>query len=134
LKNNYNILWEKIIMKNIDERLSALKNSVFRNRFHLSSKDIIYIQEKGIETIERHAREMLEKRLKPKVIPNDGKQTPMKGHPVFVAQHATATCCRDCLKKWHKIEKDKELNDDEMAYCVSVIMKWINGELKNTGL
>ncbi len=121
-------------MKNIDERLSALKNSVFRNRFHLSSKDIIYIQEKGIETIERHAREMLEKRLKPKVIPNDGKQTPMKGHPVFVAQHATATCCRDCLKKWHKIEKDKELNDDEMAYCVSVIMKWINGELKNTGL
>ncbi len=25
---------------------------------------------------------------------NDGKQTPFRGHPVFTAQHATATCCR----------------------------------------
>lgn len=118
----------------IDEKLNHLKQSVFRSKFHLSSKDVLYIQEKGIETIKRHAYEMLEKRLKPKDIPNDGKQTPMRGHPVFVAQHATATCCRDCLKKWHKIAKDKELSQDEMDYCVGVIMRWLQLELQKIGL
>ena len=43
------------------------------------------------------------KRIAPKEPLNDGKQTPMKGHPVFIAQHATATCCRECTRKWHKM-------------------------------
>lgn len=48
--------------------------------------------------------------MAPKNIDNDGKQTPMRGHPVFIAQHATATCCRECLKKWHNIKKRKKFN------------------------
>lgn len=119
---------------NIDERLKDLQKSVFRSRFHLGSKEILYIQEKGLETIKRHAYEMLEKRLAPKDIPNDGKQTPMRGHPVFVAQHATATCCRDCLNKWHKIPKNKDLSQEELDYCVKVIMTWIEKDLHKIGL
>lgn len=116
------------------ERLKDLNKSVFRSKFHLGTKEIVYIQEKGLETIKRHAYEMLEKRLAPKEIPNDGKQTPMRGHPVFVAQHATATCCRDCLHKWHKIEKNKELSSDELNYCVDIIMLWIENDLHRVGL
>ena len=59
------------------------------------------------------------------VILNDGAQTPMKGHPVFIAQHATATCCRSCLYKWHKIAKNKELSSEEIDYIVDIIMTWI---------
>lgn len=118
---------------NIQERLSALSKSVFRNRFKLSSKDILYIQEKGLETIKHHAKDFILKRVAPKEILNDGKQTPMRGHPVFVAQHATATCCRDCLFKWHKIAKNKTLSEEEINYCVEIIMTWIKKELKSFG-
>ena len=86
---------------------SRLNNSKFRSSFHLKQKDIDYINEKGMETIMEHAREFIFKREAPAFIPNDGKQTPTKGHPVFVAQHATATCCRECIRKWHKFSREK---------------------------
>jgi exodeoxyribonuclease V alpha subunit len=54
----------------------------------------------------------------------------MKGHPVFIAQHATATCCRGCLEKWHKIMQGKELNQRQQDYVVKVIMTWINNQMK----
>ena len=92
-------------------------------------KDKEYIKEKGIEKIKEHAYTFINKRLAPKDIPNDGKQTPMKGHPVFISQHATATCCRNCLYKWHKIEPQKELNKEQIDYIVDVIMIWIEKEM-----
>ena len=49
-----------------------------------------------------------------------------KGHPVFLAQHATATCCRGCLEKWHGIEKGRELTASEQQYVVNIIMRWID--------
>ena len=89
----------------------GLGRSKFRSSFHLKQKDIDYINEKGLDTIREHAREFIAKREAPAVIPNDGKQTPMKGHPVFVAQHATATCCRECIRKWHKIQPGRAKSD-----------------------
>ena len=118
-------------MKQIDEMLYSLSKSKFRNSFHLKVKDKDYIKEKGLEVIEKHAYELLEKRLAPSYIPNDGKQTPMKGHPVFLAEHATATCCRNCLSKWYHIPKGRELNQEELDYIVSIIMAWIKREMEN---
>ena len=80
-----------------------LDNSKFRSSFHLKQKDIDYINEKGLDTIRQHAKDFIAKREAPAYIANDGKQTPMRGHPVFIAQHATATCCRECIRKWHKM-------------------------------
>ena len=62
------------------EHLSASK---FRSSFHLKQKDIAYIKEKGLDVIREHARDFIAKREAPAVIPNDGKQTPMRGHPVL---------------------------------------------------
>lgn len=62
-----------------------LGNSKFRSSFHLKEKDKEYVREKGLETIRQHARDFIAKREAPAVIPNDGKQTPMRGHPVFIA-------------------------------------------------
>jgi hypothetical protein len=105
-----------------------LGNSKFRSSFHLKQKDIDYIKEKGMDTIRDHARDFIAKREAPAVIPNDGKQTPMKGHPVFIAQHATATCCRECIRKWHKIQPGRELSQVQQEYLVDVIMTWIEKE------
>ena len=73
--------------------------------------------------------EIIFKREAPAFIHNDGKQTPTKGHPVFVAQHATATCCRECIRKWHKIQPGKELSRIQQDYLVDVIITWIQSEV-----
>lgn len=105
---------------------NALAKSKFRSRFKLTQKDKDYISQKGFEVIKSHAFDFISKRLAPTEIQNDGKQTPMKGHPVFIAQHATATCCRGCLEKWHKIPKGHLLSKDEQNYVVNIIMEWIS--------
>ena len=92
----------------IQNKLNNLKKSKFRNSFHLKQKEIEYINKKGIEEIKKQAYEIINKRIKPEIIENDGKQTPTKNHPVFIAQHATATCCRGCIEKWHHKKKNKE--------------------------
>ena len=106
-----------------------LGNSKFRSSFHLKEKDKEYVREKGLETIRQHARDFIAKREAPAVIPNDGKQTPMRGHPVFIAQHATATCCRECIRKWHKMQTGRELSQIQQEYLVDVIMTWIQKEM-----
>ena len=98
---------------NIDDILFKLSKSKFRSSFHLKEKDKEYIKDKGMDKIREHAKDFITKRLAPKVINNDGKQTPYKGHPVFISQHATATCCRNCMYKWHHIESTHILTDDE---------------------
>lgn len=112
---------------------TRLGNSKFRTSFKLKQKDIDYIHEKGLDTIRAHAADFIAKREAPAVIPNDGKQTPTKGHPVFIAQHATATCCRECIRKWHKIQPGKELSQIQQDYLVDVIMTWIEKELDANG-
>lgn len=117
-------------MDKIDLLLNSLSKSKFRGSFHLKAKDISYIEEKGIDKIKEHTLDFINKRLKSEIIPNDGKQTPMRGHPTFIAQHATGTCCRGCLNKIHKIENNKELTNEEINYICEVIMRWIKKEMK----
>ena len=103
--------------------------SLFRSRFHLSKQDREYVMEKGLPTIRKHAEDFVAKRLAPAVIPNDGKQTPMRGHPVFLAQHATGCCCRGCFFKWHHISAGRALTKEEQEYAVAVLMAWIEKQM-----
>ena len=114
-----------IQQKFVDEKLDKLSKSKFRSSFVLRKREKSYLEEKGLEKIEEHAFSFIKDRLGSKDLVNDGKQTPMRGHPVFVAQHATATCCRGCLSKWHHIGKDKNLSDKEVKFIVALIMEWI---------
>ena len=111
--------------------LDKLSKSKFRNSFHLKNKDILYIKNKGMEKIREHAYDFINKRIVDISNVTDGKQTPMRGHPVFIAQHATATCCRGCLEKWHHISRSKIMSKEDSDYVVEVIMSWINKEMHN---
>ena len=114
-----------------EEIFKKLSKSKFRSSFHLNKKMIDYTNEKGMDVIKKHAYDFINQRLRPKYIKNDGKQTPMRSvHPVFIAQHATGTCCRSCLYKWHKIPKNRELTDKEVDYIVSTLMHYIEIEVK----
>lgn len=118
-------------MQTIDEALAKLQKSKFRSGFHLTKKDIDYINEKGLDVIRTHAADFVAKRLAPAEIPNDGKQTPMRGHPVFVAQHACACCCRGCLNKWYRVPQGRALTRTEQQKTVNLLMAWIEKEYRD---
>lgn len=112
----------------INQRLAILATRPFRASFHLGSKEQAIVADKGMEVIRQHAADLIARRLAPAHPAKDGKQTPYRGHPVFVAQHATATCCRNCLLRWHRLPKGQELTAAEQDYVVEVIMIWIGRE------
>lgn len=120
-------------MRDLDDLFAALSRSPFRQRFRLGANDQLYLKSKGLPTIASHASDFVAKRLAPAEPHNDGKQTPMRGHPVFVAQHATATCCRGCLAKWHQIPKGSALTADEQAHVVEAIRRWLHQASSDQG-
>ncbi|WP_308235012.1 DUF4186 domain-containing protein [uncultured Prevotella sp.] len=113
----------------LTDLFARLSKSSFRSRFRLSVNDKEYISSKGLATIRQHAEDFVARRLAPAVIPNDGKQTPMRGHPVFIAQHATGCCCRGCFSKWHHIPAGRQLTIVEQQYAVAVLMAWIERQI-----
>src|SRR5580698_2146496 len=115
-------------MRDLHAVFESLAKSEFRRKFQLNLKDCAYLQDKGLAQILQHAEKFIEQRLAPDHPKNDGKQTPFRGHPVFVAQHATATCCRSCLAKWHGIQAGKTLSQEERQHVVDAIERWLRAQ------
>ena len=112
-------------MQTIDEALDKLEKSKFRSGFYLTKKERQYLEDKGPAVIRSHAEDFVRQKLAPADPPNDGRQTPMHGHPVFKAMHATACCCRGCLNKWYRVPLHKELTAAEQLKIVNLLMAWI---------
>ncbi|WP_419269094.1 DUF4186 domain-containing protein [Paracoccus sp. T5] len=120
-------------MADDNDIFDRLARSRFRSRFRLSAADRAYANNKGRSTVLSHARDFVALRLAPAHPRNDGRQTPMRGHPAFVAQHATGSCCRSCLQKWHGIASGRQMGDDEQEKVVALIMMWIDRQMKAQG-
>ena len=118
-------------MQSRQEALYKLSKSKFRSSFHLKQKEKNYIKEKGMDVIKSHACDFVRNKLAPAYPKNDGKQTPMKGHPVFIAQHACACCCRGCLNKWYKVPMGVELTEIQQEKIVNFLMDWIESEMNS---
>jgi hypothetical protein len=112
-------------VRDLNELFAALQQSSFRRQFALGAKERDYLAAKGQSTVHEHARGFVARRLAPAQPAHDGKQTPLRGHPVFIAQHATATCCRGCLAKWHGIAAGRPLSVEEQARAVAAIARWL---------
>jgi hypothetical protein len=119
--------------RSLDQRLDAISRQPFRAKFRLRGRELATAELKGPATMRWHAYDLIAKRVAPAEPVKDGKQTPYRGHPVFVAQHATATCCRSCLQRWHGIPKGRELSRAELVYVVDVICRWIEREVAGAG-
>lgn len=118
-------------MQTIEQAIEKLSKSAFRQKFQLKEKDFSYIERVGLEVIQQHAKDFVRLRLAPAFPDNDGKQTPMKGHPVFIAQHATACCCRKCLWKWYGVKIGYPLSDVQQEKIVNLLMAWIKKQVKH---
>ncbi|MFH5231092.1 DUF4186 domain-containing protein [Antrihabitans spumae] len=115
-------------MDELDARLQRIGQHHFRAKFRLRGRDRAVVDLRGIATVRKHAEDLIAARLAPAEPRNDGRQTPYRGHPVFVAQHATATCCRTCLARWHDIPAGRALANAERSYVVEAICRWIVGQ------
>ena len=115
--------------KIINDKLTALSKSKFRNSFHLRKYMLTDINRNGLEKIKKHTIDFIEEKLAPAYPYNDGKQTPTKNHPTFIAMHACACCCRGCLEKWHHIAQGKVLSSNEKNYIYCLLIEWINREI-----
>jgi hypothetical protein len=116
-------------MDDLDAVFARLARSSFRRRFRLGKQDLAYLEARGLPVVMEHARDFIGRRLAPAEPRNDGKQTPYRGHPVFVAQHATATCCRGCLAKWHGISRGRALDEGDKARILAVVERWLAAQL-----
>ena len=116
---------QAVSMHSYEEIAPRLAQSKFRSRFRLGRRELVCIAEKGFPVIEAQCREIIRRRLGPAVIPNDGRQTPWRGHPCFIAQHATGCCCRGCLRKWHGIPEGRALSDEEISAIAALLLGWI---------
>ncbi|CAN5198226.1 hypothetical protein BH20GEM2_BH20GEM2_11270 [soil metagenome] len=112
-------------MRHREEVFRALERSAFRRRFRLRARELAYLRSRGMETVLLHAADFVRERIAPAEPVNDGRQTPFGKHPAFLAQHATATCCRRCLEKWHHIPRGRPLRPDEQRYVVEVLGRWL---------
>ena len=120
-------------MRDLDQLFAALRRSRFRRGFTLRPQERSYLLAKGWPTVLEHARAFVAERVAVAAPSNDGRQTPFRGHPAFVAQHATATCCRGCLAKWHGIEAGRPLTADEQSHVVATIARWLELQLQRDG-
>ena len=109
-----------------------LSRSAFRGRFLLSGRERAYLEARGLDTVLEHGRKFVAERLAPAGPRNDGKQTPFRGHPVFVAQHATACCCRGCLEKWHGIPRGQALTPEQQDHIITVLECWLRTQTLTT--
>ena len=112
-------------MRDLDEAFAILAASAFRRRFRLQGRELAYLQTWGLPHVMKQAADLIRKRVAPAVIANDGRQTPWRNHPVFVAQHATGTCCRGCVQKTYDIAKGHELTDEELRHVLGAIERWL---------
>ncbi len=117
-------------MRNHTQLFAALARSRFRSKFALGPADVSYVRSRQMDELAAHARKFITERLAPAQPANDGRQTPTKGHPVFIAQHAVAACCRSCLAKWHHIDKGRPMTEAQIDAVVDVICTWLRRQLQ----
>lgn len=112
-------------MQTKTEALEKLARSAFRSRFTLDVSDRAYIEEKGWDVIHTHTADFVRQKLSAAEPVNDGKQTPMRGHPAFKAMHACACCCRDCLQKWYRVPKGVPLSKEQQGRITELLLYWM---------
>ena len=115
--------------KEWNELKQKLEASGRLKKFVLGEPEREYVTSRGMDILRLHATDFVNKRLAPENPKNDGRQTPTKGHPVFIAQHATGCNDRDGLVEFFGIEKGRALTDEEVEKVVDAILRWIEENL-----
>jgi hypothetical protein len=131
-------VWARDLSR-IDETFKNLKYEFIRHYYwhrNIDDRAVNYAKRKGkinlMATVEKRIRSSVSKPADS----FDGRQTDWNGNPIFYAQHATATCCRRCIEKWHNIPRDRELTKSEIQYFTELARRYLGdrfGDLPDEG-
>jgi hypothetical protein len=102
-----------------------LKSSSYRRNMGLTAFEKKSVMKEGFGKVVERCREALDDLDMPDYTHGE---TPYKG-VVPKAQHATSTCCRKCMFRWHGIPRYRELTEEERAYVIRLILRWVRKEL-----
>jgi hypothetical protein len=143
---NDSIDWERLHKRDINDieyTIAQLKTDRWNHDWWFKDFDAKAVQHalgKGLSGIDYAVRPMIAKsvgRVYPwngKLQPyRDGGQTPYEGNIIFYGQHATATCCRKCIKEWHGIPEGRELTQEEMDYLAELLLVYIRVRFPEMG-
>lgn len=133
--------WQRVHKNNINDSefvFEEMKTEIIRHVFWhtpIQIDALIGTYLRGKEATRGAAFKLLKARIGKYNSYIDGRQTPMgKEELINYAQHATATCCRQCLEAWHNIDMEKPLTEKELDFCIDLVMKYIEtrvSDLKN---
>jgi hypothetical protein len=129
--------WDRVQAKNpadVQNTFNALKYEMWRHHFwhvELDQRAINYARRKGRLGLRDAVRKRLSTSIGGALPFHDGFQTPREnsGNPIYYAQHATASCCRKCVEKWHGIPQGRELTDSEIDYLKDLALLYIDDRL-----
>jgi hypothetical protein len=125
--------WDKVHVR--DLRTVGAKFECFQTEwirhffFHVPVTDRVerYATKHGLQGLAKIFEDQLTKEKMLRFIPAlDWDQTKMlDGTIVHWARHATASCCRACMKYWHNIPLERRLTQDDVKYLRELGMRYI---------
>jgi hypothetical protein len=127
--------WRRVYERQVDDSayvFGMLKTECWRHHWwhcDFDAQALAHAQKKGKAQLAID----IERRLRTKAFVTkgawDGRQTRKTGNVLFYGQHATGTCCRDCMQYWHGIPNDRPLTAGETVYLASLVMRYIDERL-----
>jgi len=124
--------WNRMHKQDIQDAefvFNSMKNELIRHVYWhtpIDDRAIEKAQKMDKNAQAEHARKILKQRIGKENNYMEGRQTPMVGNEIVsYAQHATGTCCRRCLEYWHNIPTGVGLSEDQLDYCVELVLRYI---------
>ena len=129
--------WKRIHRRDsndLEYTFDSLKKELLRHVCWVNDIDPKAIQnarKRGKNLILDRAKEIITKKIAK--IPEgyyDYLCTKKEGSEIInYAQHATGTCCRNCLERWHNIPQDIILSEKQVDYCVGLVKLYIEDRI-----
>jgi len=131
------VQWEEVWERDpndIENTFKSLKYEFIRHHYwhkEFDEKAVNYALRKGkielINTVEKRIRAS----VKAPVDAFDGRRTKWEGNPIHYGQHATATCCRKCIERWHNVPRDEELTEKQVKYFTHLVIMFLEERFPN---
>lgn len=125
--------WQRIYLHNPDDILytfESLRKELLRHVCwvnKINPKAILRAKKRGLKAIRERAKQIVSKKIgHPPVSRWDYRNCPQEGTEVIeYGRHATATCCRPCLERWHNIPQNAFLTEEQIKYCVDLVELYV---------
>lgn len=127
--------WERthaLDKNDIEYVLSSLKCELIRHEFWCKEIDqwaVNNARRRGRRRMPEYADKRIRESIGSAHPYHDGFQTRGSGDVLFYAQHATATCCRECMEVWYGIPQGRKLIDTEVAFCADLLVRYVDARM-----